>query len=90
MTLKTFSIKETIEKYTNEKGFCWGTDTVMKSFADNCPTKFDYELSCGDGLFTVTKWDPQYTKPTPTDVRDEYIRQKTIAECLEYFNNINK
>jgi len=26
-------------------------------------------------------------QPTSQEIRDEYIRQQTIAECLEYFNN---
>ena len=38
----------------------------------------------------IDKWNSTQPQPTPQEIRDEYIRQQTIAECLEHFKNINK
>jgi hypothetical protein len=74
------SIKETIKAYTNENGFAWGINTVMKSLAPGA----SYDLtSAGD--FTIDRWESELPKPSSREIRDEYIRQQTIAECLEYF-----
>jgi hypothetical protein len=78
------SVKETIERYTNENGFCWGINTVMKSLAPNV----SYDLGSGGGTFVINKWDSSLPKPTSQEIRDEYIRQQTIAECIEYFNKV--
>ncbi len=74
------SIKETIKAYTNENGFAWGINTVMKSLAPG----ISHDLtSAGD--FIIDRWDSDLPQPTSQEIRDEYIRQQTIAECLEYF-----
>lgn len=74
------TVEETIKAYTNENGFAWGINTAMKSLAPNA----SYDLiSAGD--FIITRWDSLLPQPTSQEIRDEYIRQKTIAECLEYF-----
>jgi hypothetical protein len=74
------TVEETIKAYTNENGFAWGINTVMQSLAPNA----SYDLiSAGD--FIITRWDSSLPQPTSQEIRDEYIRQKTIAECLEYF-----
>ena len=74
------TIEETIKAYTNENGFAWGINTVMKSLAPNA----SYDLtSAGD--FTIDRWESELPKPTSQEIRDEYIRQQTIAECLVYF-----
>ena len=86
MTVKKLSIAKTIKKYTNENGFSWGINTVMKSLAPNV----HYNLNVFEGKFIIDKWDSSLPQPTSQEIRDEYIRQQTIAECLEHFKNINK
>jgi hypothetical protein len=80
MTIKKLSIEETIKAYTNENGFSWGINTVMTSLAPG----IGYDLTCA-GDFIINRWDSELPKPTSQEIRDEYIRQRTIAECLEYF-----
>ena len=86
MTAKKLSIAKTIKKYTNENGFSWGINTVMKSLAPNV----EYNLIVFEGTYIIDKWNSTQPQPTPQEIRDEYIRQQTIAECLEHFKNINK
>ena len=73
------SIQETIKAYTNENGFSWGINTVMKSLAPDA----SYDLSAGK--FIIDRWNSPLPQPTSQEIRDEYIRQQTIAECIEYF-----
>jgi hypothetical protein len=80
MTIKKLSIEETIKAYTTEHGFSWGINTVMTSLAPG----IGYDLTCA-GDFIINHWDSELPKPTSQEIRDEYIRQQTIAECLEYF-----
>jgi len=77
------SIEETIKAYTNENGFAWGINTVMKSLAPEA----SYDLTSA-GEFIIDRWESIYPQPTSQEIRDEYIRQQTIAECLEYFNKV--
>jgi hypothetical protein len=79
--IRKLSIEETIKKYTNENGFSWGINTVMKSLASDA----SYDLTSAGETFIIDRWDSPLPKPTSQEIRDEYIRQKTIAECLEYF-----
>ena len=81
MTVKKLSVEETIKAYTNENGFAWGTNTVMRSLAPDV----SHDLHVGGGVFTIERWDSQLPQPSSQEIRDEYIRQKTIAECLVYF-----
>jgi hypothetical protein len=74
------SIEKTIKAYTNENGFSWGINTVIKSLASDA--RFDL-TSAGD--FIIDRWDSDLPQPTSQEIRDEYIRQQTIAECIEYF-----
>ena len=83
MSVKKLSIKETIEAYTNENGFAWGINTVMKSLASNA----HFDLTSVGGTFIINSWNSPIPQPTSQEIRDEYIRQQTIAECIEYFNN---
>jgi hypothetical protein len=53
----------------------------MKSLASDA----SYDLTSAGGTFIIDKWDSPLPKPTSQEIRDEYIRQQTIAECLEYF-----
>ena len=83
MTVRHLSIEQTIKRYTNENGFSWGINTVMKSLVPEA----SYDLtSAGD--FIIDRWDSIYPQPTSQEIRDEYIRQQTIAECIEYFNKV--
>jgi len=82
MIIKKLNIEETIKAYTTEHGFAWGINTVMKSLAPNA----SYDLTSA-GEFIIDRWDSIYPQPTSQEIRDEYIRQQTIAECIEYFNN---
>jgi hypothetical protein len=84
MIVRKLSIEATIKKYTNEHGFQWGINTVMKSLAPNV----SHDLSSVAGTFIIDRWDSDLPQPTSQEIRDEYIRQQTIAECLEYFNSI--
>jgi len=81
MTIKKLSTEETIKAYTNENGFAWGTNTVMKSLAPD----ISHDLTVSGGVFTIDRWDSELEQPTSQEIRDEYIRQQTIAECLVYF-----
>lgn len=81
MIRKKLSIEETIKAYTNENGFAWGTNTVMKSLAPGA----SYDLNVVGGYFTIERWESELPQPTPQEIRDEYNRQQTIAECLVYF-----
>ena len=78
--MKKLSIEETIKAYTNENGFSWGINTVMKSLAPGA----SYDLTSA-GQFIIDRWDSELPQPSSQEIRDEYIRQQTIAECLEYF-----
>mgnify|MGYP003348627959 FL=1 len=46
-----------------------------------------YEVECSGGEFIITRWDEgQYEgPPTSQEIKDEYIRHKTVAECYNYF-----
>jgi hypothetical protein len=80
---ESISIDATIKKYTNENGFAWGINTVMKSLAPGA----SYDLTSA-GEFIIDRWDSPLPQPTSQEIRDEYIRQQTIAECIEYFKTI--
>ena len=82
--IRKLSIEATIKRYTNENGFAWGIDTVMKSLAPNV----SHDLTSAGGTFIIDRWDSSLPQPTSQQIRDEYIRQETIAECIEYFNKI--
>jgi len=80
MTIRKLSIEQTIKAYTNENGFSWGINTVMKSLAPGA----SYDLtSAGD--FIIDRWESELPRPSSREIRDEYIRQQTIADCLVYF-----
>ena len=83
MIIKKLNIEETIKAYSNDNGFAWGINTVMKSLAPDA----SYDLTSA-GEFIIDRWESIYPQPTSQEIRDEYIRQKTIAECIEYFNKV--
>ena len=80
MTARKLSVKKLIEKFSNENGFAWGINTVMKSLAPGA----SYDLTSA-GEFIIDRWDSLLPQPTSQEIRDEYIRQQTIAECIEYY-----
>ena len=86
------TIQEIIENYTTNNEFIFDLTTVMKSIRPGCL----YEITSGNGEFILTKWpDNQWSDkqqkyidpPTNQEIRDEYIRQKTIAEFLGYLKS---
>jgi hypothetical protein len=84
MIVRKLSVEATIKRYTNENGFSWGINTVMKSLAPNV----SHDLTSTGGTFIIDRWDSNLPQPTSQEIRDEYIRQQTIAECIEYFNKV--
>jgi hypothetical protein len=85
MIARKLSVKKLVEKYSNENGFAWGINTVMDALAPGA----SYDLTSADE-FTIDRWDSSLPQPTSQEIRDEYIRQQTIAECLEYFKTLAK
>ena len=83
MIVRKLSIEETIKRYTNENGFSWGINTVMKSLAPEA--SYDLTSACE---FIIDRWVSPLPQPTSQEIRDEYIRQQTIAECIDYFNKL--
>jgi len=85
MIARKLSVKKLIEKYSNENGFAWGINTVMDALAPGA----SYDLTSA-GEFIIDRWDSSLPQPTSQEIRDEYIRQQTIAECLEYIKTLKK
>ncbi len=79
MIVRKLSIGSTIKRYSNENGFSWGINTVMKSLAPDA----SYDLTSA-GEFIIDRWDSPLPQPTSQEIRDEYIRQQTIAEVIDY------
>ena len=83
MIIRKLNIEETIKAFTNENGFAWGINTVMKALVPEA----SYDLTSA-GEFIIDRWESIYPQPTSQEIREEYIRQQTIAECIEYFNKV--
>jgi hypothetical protein len=79
--MSKLTVKETIKKYTNENGFAWGVETAL----DSVKPDLQYDLSVENGEFVINSW--VYKQPTSKQIKEEYIRQKTIAECLKFIKN---
>jgi len=86
----SLSVEKTIEALTNEHGFAWGLNSVMGILRPGCL----YQLEAKGGDFIITQWEEnQWSEekqcyleaPTSREIRDEYVRQQTIAECIEHF-----
>jgi hypothetical protein len=78
------TIEELIKEFSNEQGFQFGIDIVMKVLRPNAL----YCLSASGGTFTIIEWDEsnELPPPSPQEIRDEYIRHKTIKEFLDYLD----
>ena len=79
--VRKLSVKATIEMFSNENGFAWGIDPAMKALVP----KASYDLTSAGGTFIIDRWDSIFPQPTSQEIKDEYIRQQTIAECIEHF-----
>ena len=74
-----YTDEEIIKRYTNKKGeFAWGVETVIDSLTHN----IEYNLDAKQGVYTLTKWNSP--KPTSEEIKEEYIRQESIAIHLKY------
>ena len=82
------TIQELIDEFSNEQGFQFGIDIVMKSLRPNAL----YGLSASGGTFEIVSWDESNELPPPTsqEIRDEYIRHQTIKEFLDYMDSQKK
>jgi hypothetical protein len=78
------TIEELVKNFITEDGFPFGIDVVMKALRPGAI----YTLSVNGGIFEIVFWDESNELPPPTsqEIRDEYIRHKTIQEVLEYIN----
>jgi|TARA_R100001530_G_scaffold83513_1_gene58258 hypothetical protein len=75
-----YTTKELIKRYTKKnKSFVWGVETVIDSLTHNV----EYKLDAKEGVYVLNKWE--LAQPTSEEIKEEYIRQYTIADCLEYF-----
>ena len=83
MIIRKLNVEETIKMFTTEHGFAWGINTVIKALVP----KANYDLTSA-GEFIIDRWDSIYPQPTSQEIKDEYIRQQTIAECIEYFKTL--
>jgi septum formation inhibitor-activating ATPase MinD len=79
MTVRKLNIGETIKLFSNENGFAWGDNTVIKALVP----KASYDMTCA-GEFIIDRWESIYPKPTSQEIKEEYIRQQTIAEVIDY------
>ena len=83
MIIRKLNIEETIKAYTNENGFAWGINTVMKALVPEA----SFDLTSAGGTFIIDRWDSIYPQPTSQEIRDEYIRQQTISEVIDYLKS---
>ena len=76
------TIDELIKEFSNEQGFQFGIDIVMKSLRPGAL----YCLSASGGTFEIVEWDETNEEPAPSsqEIRDEYIRHQTIKEFLDH------
>jgi len=77
--IRKLNVEETIKQFTTEHGFAWGINTVMKSLVPEA----SYDLTSA-GEFIIDRWDSIYPQPTSQEIKEEYIRQQTIAEVIDY------
>jgi len=78
--MKKLTLEELLKKYYINDEFCWGINTVIESFDPDAL----YDLTSA-GKFILDKWCSDLPQPTSEEIKEEYIRQQTISECIEYF-----
>ena len=83
---RKLSVKETIDMFSNENGFAWGINTVMKALVPQA----SYDLTAVNETFVIDRWDSEYPQPTSKEIKEEYERQQTISETIEYFKKNKK
>ena len=79
MTVRKLSIGSTIKRFSNENGFAWGDNTVIKALVPEA----SYDMTSA-GEFIINRWESIYPQPTSQQIKEEYIRQQTIAEVIDY------
>ena len=79
MTVRKLNIGETIKLFSNENGFAWGDNTVIKALVPEA----SYDMTSA-GEFIIDRWDSHLPQPTSQEIKEEYIRQQTIAEVIDY------
>jgi hypothetical protein len=80
--------KELIETYSNENGFLFGIDTVMKVLRPEAL----YNLQVEQGNFKIVVWDKtnKQLPPSSQEIKEEYIRHQAIKETLDYIKSKEK
>lgn len=79
MTVRKLNIGEIIKLFSNKNGFAWGDNTVIKALVPEA----SYDMTCA-GEFIIDRWESIYPQPTSQEIKEEYIRQQTIAEVIDY------
>ena len=69
---RKLSVKETIKMFSNENGFAWGINTVMKALVPQA----SYDLTAVNETFVIDRWDSEYPQPTSKEIKEEYERQQ--------------
>lgn len=82
MIIRKLNIREIIKEYSNENGFAWGINTVIKALVPEA----SYDMTCA-GEFIIDRWESIYPQPTSQEIKEEYIRQQTIAEVIDYLKS---
>jgi hypothetical protein len=85
-------VKDIVNKFTTENGFEYDISSVMTSIIGG---KGLWDIEIKNNEFIVREWGPNWCEktqsyiepPTSQEIRNEYIRQQTIAECIEYFKD---
>jgi hypothetical protein len=82
------TVEQLLRVFNDKNEFVFGIDNVMQALAPHCL----YEITVDNGNFIVTKWDKSNGIPQPTSeqIRDEYIRHKTLKEVVEYIASLNE
>lgn len=86
-------VRTTIEKLGGIDAYACSIESAMRMIRPGCL----YAITATSGRFILSEWpDNQWSDelqaywsaPTEQEIRDEYIRQQTIGECLRYFKEL--
>lgn len=80
------TIDELVSNYTINGKFTWDINSVLKSLRPLT----NYGVEIKDGIFIVFGYPENHPLPPPTDfeIKMEWERQKTVAECLDWINRM--